>query len=317
MDSALAYRHPGYAASYNDSAEVLWLEHCDGWLVRRHIDGSSATDLANPYPLFCCKNLSAIDSDLIGLDTTTTASLVIRTDAFSQKQVSRRLTGFDNIFRFKTHYIARFDQPWRSFARRNCRRLAARAKLSFDFRRVEKPATRARVLWELNQVILKRRNATQEAQLSQETLATQLTLPGVTLFEAHDERGVQAAACFMEVGEYAYAHLLGSSNQARDRFVVYGLYGHALDYYQQRVQAIDFGGAVGINSCSQDGLSQFKQGWCNQTGISYLCCKILNRDLYQEICRRRDTEGSAFFPAYRSSITRHRLPSLHQRVNSR
>ena len=298
---ASAYQHSDYASSFDDGADSLYLEHCDGWLLRRQIDGTNFTDLANPYPMFSCKNLTAIDADINDLDTTSTISLVLRTDAFSEYDVSSKLPGFDQIRRFKTHQIANLDQPWRSFARRTCRRNAASAQTIFEIRRVGQPVNYAQHLWDLNQVVLKRRSAVQIMPLTQATLTAQLSLPGVSLFVARNQQGIQAIACFMEVGDYAYAHLLGASDESRSQSVIYGLYGCALDYYQERVQAIDFGGNAGLTEDNQDGVTRFKQGWCNQTRSSYLCCKILNRDLYQELCSRSGSEASSFFPAYRAA----------------
>ena len=300
MTSTLSYHHRDYAASFHDCVEPLHLKHCDGWLLRRQINDSRITDLSSPYPMFSCTNLSLITTDLAELDTTYTASMVLRTDAFKEAEVVGALSGFDEVRPFKTHHIANLDQPWRSYARRTCRRNAASAQNSFEIRHVEQPANYAGLLSDLNKIILQRHNIPPSNLLSKEELALQLALPGVSLFEARNEQGTQALACFMEVGDYAYAYLLGATVESRRQSVIYGLYGYALDYYQDKIHAIDFGSNAGTSDNSDDGLSQFKRGWCNQTMTSYLCGKILNSNLYQELCDQHNFKKTSFFPAYRT-----------------
>jgi hypothetical protein len=300
MESLKGYGHPGFAASFPNTVGTVHLKNSDGWLLRRYIDNSDLTDLVSPDPVFVCSDFSAIASDLQALNPEATASLIIRTDAFCESHIVADIGGFDEISHFKTHYIAQLDQPWRSFTRRSCRRYADRAKSLFAIRLVEAPVTLASKLFTLNQTMVERHMLLPQLGYSNHMLATQLALPGARVFEVRDQAATIAIACFMEVGEYAYAYLLGCSNEARSRFAIYGLYGCALDYYQNRVRAIDFGGNSGLVDNGQDGLSLFKKGWSNTTKTSYLCKKILNHDLYKNLCRDHCASDPSFFPAYRA-----------------
>ncbi len=298
---ATGYLHPDYARSFAGIGEPVRLEQAGGWLLRRPIAGGPRFDLAAPYPLFFCSDLSQLARDLEGLEVEGSGpvSAVFITDPFEDGSVTQVLAGFDLVTPFKSHYVAPLDRPWRSYCRKRHRRYARRARRELEICRVDDPASRAEIFWRLYRDLAGR--ASDLRRLSREIVAAHLRLPGLALFEAADASRVLGLASYMEVGDRAYAHLIAMSPEARRRFATHGLYAAALDYYQERAAAIDFGGNAGPADDPEDGLSRFKQGWTAEVRTAYLCGKILDREVYDSLCAAAGPAGSGYFPAYRAS----------------
>ncbi len=279
------------------------LERAGGWLLRRSIGGGPHWDLAAPYPLFFCRDLSRLAGDLEclgaeGLSGESPVSAVFVTDPFQDDLVAGALDGFDLVRPFKSHYVAPLDRPWRDFCRKRHRRYARRARRELEIGRVEDPASRAGIFWRLYRELAGGHRAAGMRRLSREIVAAHLRLPGLTLFEAADASRVLGLASYMEVEDRAYAHLIAMSPEGRRRFATHGLYAAALDHYQGRATAVDFGGNAGPADDPEDGLSRFKQGWTAEVRIAYLCGKILDRERYEALAV---DAGGGYFPAYRAN----------------
>ena len=61
------YLHPAYAASLGGFGRPWHLPNCGGWLLERPIAGSAACDATGCYPLFACRDWSALRADLQSL----------------------------------------------------------------------------------------------------------------------------------------------------------------------------------------------------------------------------------------------------------
>lgn len=294
-----------YAKSLHGNAQLIHLPHVDGWVVRRSFKGHGVaenitTDLSNPYPMFSCLNLQHIKDDIKILETSSDVSLTLRTDVFDEAIIPKIRSDFDFIRPFKTHYIAELSTPWREFASRNCRRYAAKAEASFQISRVMSPPDYAASLLKLNQTILKRVDVAFNVNLTEDILRQLLALPEVVLFDARNDDGLQGLALYMRYGDNVYAHTLGVTDQGRSDYAVYGLYGHALDYFQDNARAIDFGGNPGMAEDSENSIGSFKRAWSNKTQVSFICGKVLRPSLYEDLCQSRSVLQGDFFPAYRA-----------------
>ena len=61
------YAHRDYAASLVEFGRPRELPNCAGWILERGIPGSSAFDAMGCYPLFSCRDWSALPDDLEAL----------------------------------------------------------------------------------------------------------------------------------------------------------------------------------------------------------------------------------------------------------
>src|SRR5215471_9050975 len=58
------YSHPLYAQSLAQFGQPTHLSESGGWLLTRPIGATALSDAIGPYPLFCCANWMALESDL-------------------------------------------------------------------------------------------------------------------------------------------------------------------------------------------------------------------------------------------------------------
>lgn len=290
-----------YTNAFSINGNIVLLPRCNGSVLRRSIDDCERTDLTSPYPLFLCENLEEIPHDIDALKRESDVSLTLRTNIFDHEKLSEVKSTFDIVSPFKTHYVADLTTPWREFVSRRCRRYAAKAESFFEISVVDEASRYASLLMSLNQNILNRVSATSNPDLTLSVFQKLLKLPESVLIVARDEFGVQGLAFYLTSGDYVLAHTLGATDEGRAKSVVYGLYGHALDYFQDNMHMIDFGGNVGATDNTNSSLSAFKNAWSNHTQQSYICGKILDPDLYMQLSQRSRNSITNYFPRYRAN----------------
>lgn len=291
------YRQNGFAESLGTG---LYLENVKGSVLRRKIGTTGTHDVVNPYPVFACSNFANFEDDLTSLRVEGAIALTVRTDAFDEMNVLSTRDIWDWFKPFKTHFITDLTEPWRDTAARNAKRYEKRAREDFEFSLVSSPSEYAADLARLNEIILNRTQINKSAGLSVKTLEKQLNLRGVRLFKAEDSQGPQGLALFMKTDRKAYAYLLGATDEARSKHVIYGLYGYALDALSAEVDAVDFGGNPGPTDDLSNSVGLFKQLWTNRTATSYICGKIFNPEAYGKLCKDRPALSPNYFPAYRA-----------------
>ena len=286
----------GFAAALG---EAYRLEHANGWVLKRQIRDNGLFDLRSPYPNFAETDFAKINLDLKSLITEKKAvALTIRSDALSENDVVETKDHWDWFKEFKTHHITDLSSDWRASAARNALRYEKRARLTFQYGVVLEPITYAKELYDLNQIILKRTKAPIQSQLDLKALKQQLDLPGAVLIKAWNESGVQALGFFMQSKNRAYAYLLGSTDDARDDYVLYGLYSFALDLFSNRVTYVDFGSAPGIRDNIDHPVAKFKRLWTNKMAKSYICGKIIRKDIYSQLMDLSPIDHADYFPGY-------------------
>jgi hypothetical protein len=58
------YQSEAYARSLREFGTPLELPGCGGWLLQRTIPGEAQADAMGCYPVFACRNWSALEADL-------------------------------------------------------------------------------------------------------------------------------------------------------------------------------------------------------------------------------------------------------------
>ena len=280
--------------------EAYRLEHANGWVLKRQIRDDGLFDLRSPYPNFAETDFTKINLDLKSLIKEKKAvALTIRSDSLSESNVLTTKANWDWFKEFKTHYITDLSGDWRSSAARNALRYEKRARQTFEYEVTTTPLAFAKDLHDLNRIILQRTQGPTQSQLNIETLKQQIGLAGAVLIKASNGSGLQALGLFMQSKNRAYAYLLGSTNEARDDYVIYGLYGFALDLFSNRVTYVDFGGAPGMYDNFDHPVAKFKRLWTNKMAKSYICGKIIRKDIYGQLTDDAPIEHADYFPGYR------------------
>jgi hypothetical protein len=101
----------------------------------------------------------------------------------------------------------------------------------------------------------------------------------------------------------AYSHLAASTEAGYAAGAQYGLYYSAIrafrDGISPGVRWVQLGAGAGLSANADDGLTQFKKGWANDSRPAYFCGRILDPDRYAQFSRDAGVEKSSYFPAYR------------------
>jgi hypothetical protein len=92
----------------------------------------------------------------------------------------------------------------------------------------------------------------------------------------------------------AYSHLVASSERGYELRASYAVMDAAIRHYAD-FDVINLGGSAGPGD-RDDGLSQYKRGFCNATSPSWLATAILDDEAYDKLSGDKVTE---FFPSYR------------------
>jgi len=280
--------------------EAFQLERANGWVLKRQLGEDGGYDLISPYPSFAETDFAKINFDLASLMAEKKfVALTLRTDALSEAEVLSTKAHWDWFKTFKTHHITDLSIDWRTSAARNALRYEKRARQTFQYEVSSTPSDYAKELHHLNQTILQRTTGSIQSQIELETLKRQLGLLGAVLIKATYDSGLQALGLFMQSDNKAYAYLLGCTNDAREDYVLYGLYGFALDLFSNRVRYVDFGAGPGMRDNIDHPVAKFKRLWTNKMAKSYICGKIIRDDIYRQLTKTSPVDHPDFFPGYK------------------
>jgi lipid II:glycine glycyltransferase (peptidoglycan interpeptide bridge formation enzyme) len=101
-------------------------------------------------------------------------------------------------------------------------------------------------------------------------------------------------------GDVAYYHLGAYSARGYELAASFALFDRGLERFAAEGMAwASLGGGAGLDGTLEDGLTRFKRGWATATRTAYLCGRILQRRIYDELSAAR-SPGTPYFPAYRA-----------------
>jgi RimJ/RimL family protein N-acetyltransferase len=300
VDKSLAtgYLHPGHAASLAEFGTPRELPHCGGWLLERAIPGTEARDAMGCYPLFACRDWSALATDLENLEEEL-VSVALVADPFGDFDRALLEKCFDVALPFKQHFIADLREPLEAIASKHHYKYALKALKEIDVRVCPEPRELLDEWVALYRTLTERHALTGIRAFSRTAFARQLVLPGLVALRAERQGRAVAANLFFIQGETAYDHLTALSPEGYEHRASYALKWCALQHFRDKVRWIDWGGGAGAAANVFDGLTMFKRGWSQTTRPVYLCGRILDRTRYRQIARAKNLERSRWFPAYR------------------
>ena len=292
------YLNRRYAASFNAFGFPRELPRAGGWLLERQIPNSPYLDAMGCYPLFCCQNWTELQADL---DTHCEGlvSVALVADPFGEYTEDSLKRSFDSVIRFKEHFVVDLGKsaPVGSAHHRKSARLALG---HMDVHVAANPVDHLEDWVRLYDRLIYRHQLKGIKAFSRAAFRQQLSLPGVVLFLASRDGVVIGGNIWIVQNDVAYAHLLAMDNTGYELRAAYALTHTALEYMKQFARWANLGGNPGRGPRSGAGLSSFKAGWATETRTALLCGRILQPGRYAELTRRTGTEGSSYFPAYRS-----------------
>ena len=301
-EAASGYLHPAYAASLAAYGEPRLLPHSAGWILEREIDGAGARDAMGCYPLFACRDWSALARDFDALEGRL-VSLAVVTDPFGDYSPPDLERSFPDIARpFKEHFVVDLSRPAKEFVHAHHQRSARKSLERLTVERADDPAPFLDEWTELYSTLVARHEIKGLTAFSRESFAKQLAVPGLTMLRAVNEegRGVGATLWYAQNG-VGYYHLGAYSDEGYEMRASFALFQHALEYFAATgLGWLSLGAGAGASGDGTDGLTRFKRGWATGTRTAYFCGRIFDRTRYSELARARGASASNYFPLYRA-----------------
>ncbi len=297
--SATGYLHPWYAQTLSAIGRSRALDASGSWFLERAIPGEELRDGVGCYPLFCCRNWSALADDISGL-AGELVSFTIVTDPFGDFTRDDLGRAFDVIRPYKRHYVTNLGAASDIPRTRRHRRNTTAARRSIAVHRVADPEALGAEWVQLYASLVTRHRLRGLHAFSPACLVGQLRVPGLRMFAATAGAELVGLHLWYVQGGVAYAHLGATSARGYALRASYALYAFALQELRCEVRWLALGASAGVHpSTAGDGLTRFKVGWATGTRQSYLCGRVLQRDAYDRLARVGGGADSGYFPCYR------------------
>ena len=298
---ASGYAHPAYVASLAEWGAARLLPRSGGWLLERPIAGQPLRDAMGPYPLFACRDWTALGDDLESIGRSL-VSVALVADPFGPPDAEVLRRCFDRVVALKQHFVVDLGLPPGSGVDRHHRRSARLALREVRVDRVEDPPGFAPEWWELYQRLIDRHAIRGLPAFSRAALTLQLGVPGITVLRARREGETVGATLWYRQGDVIYYHLGAYTDAGYQTRASFALFWTALEWFTAAgARWLDLGGAAGAGRpADDDGLARFKRGWSTVERTAYFCGRVFDAEAYQRLTGGRDPSGAPYFPAYRA-----------------
>ncbi len=294
------YLNPLYAESLAEFGTPRELPHSGGWVLTRKIPGSAYCDAMGCYPIFSCRDWTGLEADLDELRPEF-VSLAMVADPFGNhdRRLLRRCFP-DVVLRYKDHFVVDLSAPLHRTVSVHHRRNAEKALKSLEVRTCPTPMKMASTWQALYATLVKRHEIRGIAAFSEASLGAQLSVPGLTAFEAVHAGRTVGMLLWYTSGSVAYYHLGAHNEVGYSHLASFGLFWHAVEHFAgQGLRWLDLGAGAGVAE-TNGGLTRFKRGWSTGTRPALFCGRIFEHSAYRTIARRTgNAETTDYFPAYR------------------
>lgn len=294
------YKHANYAYAFSDLGEPIQLPRSKGWLLRREIPGTSWYDAMGCYPFFTSNNWEALSKDLESIkESCLTVTMV--TDPFgdfSKTTLSGAFT--DHLIRFKKHHVIDLSYPIESYVSNHHRRNAFKALQNVSVIQCERPDLFVEQWMQLYGHLIQKRAIKGMLSFSKNIFSKMLRVPGATLFKAATRQDTVCMQIWYEQDGVAHYHLGASSPLGYSLKAAFAVFWMAISHFAEKgLKWVGLGSGAGLHDDPGDGLNRFKKGWANSYRFVYLGGRVLNQELYRELCKLKGGEPSNYFPLYR------------------
>ncbi len=297
--SIAGYASRQYAESLAEFGDLVELPASGGWLLARPIPDADARDGMGCYPLFACRDWSAVGDDLATLaDRLVCASLV--TDPFTDASAEQLHAAFPDVcYPYKQHYVCDLSLPLDRVTPSHHRRNIRKALAAVEVRQAP-PNGDALADWiGLYDNLVRRHAITGIARFSPRSFQRQFQSPGFIAFAAFEHRECCGMTLWYAAGEAAYYHLAAYSDRGYELGASFALFWTAFTHFAKvGIRWVALGAGAGATA-ADSGLTRFKQGWATATRPVYFCGRILQPAAYRELTAHIPP-GSNYFPAYRA-----------------
>ena len=273
--------------------------NCGGSILVSPIPGDFSFDGRGCYPLFCCRDWSRLEKDLKEVSGEL-VSLVFVADPFGEYEEELLKGCFpDLVIPYKEHFVVDLALPFEDSLSGHHARNVRKALKLVDVEYCREPDEFADEFIMLYAELKKRHKIQGIAAFSKDSLRKQLRVPGLKMFRGVEKKETVGIILFYVQDDVAYYHLGVYSEKGYETRASYALFANALGYFATRLRWVNLGAGAGVYCDGNDGLTRFKKGWATGSRTAFICGRIFNRALYDDLCRRRGIVGDDFFPLYR------------------
>jgi hypothetical protein len=296
---ATGYQSLDYVASLQEFGRPFSLPLSGGFLLERVISGTADTDVMGPYPLFCCRDWSALATDLAELEDRI-VSVMLVTDPFGPDQPAALASAFSHgLVRYKDHHVIDLEIPLDQSVCPHHRRNVRKALSGLTVEELADPSQHLATWCRLYDDLIHRHHLTGMNRFSPKAFGLQFTVPGLAAFRAVDDDGETVGMVLWYCqGEVGYYHLAAYSPRGYKTKASYALFWEGANRLRDRLRWLSLGAGAGVTCTGNDGLTRFKKGWSPLVRPTYLGRHVASPGRYAELCR--GLTASDFFPAYRS-----------------
>ncbi len=293
------YQNSQYAASLMHLGTPYALMGSGGWLLARSVPGTDLQDLMGPYPLFACRNWSALHQDLAQVAERFVCAYLV-TDPFGDYAPAALQQCFTDVCRpFKQHVVVDLQRAPLAGMSSHHHRYARKALRHVQVEICEEPARDLSTWVDLYENLVARRGIRGVAAFSDESFARQLQVPGLVSMRAIRGDATVGMVLWYLQGSVGYYHLGAYSEAGYQVWASFGIFRAAIEYFSGRLEWLNLGGAAGARTPASDGLARFKSGWSTARRTAYFCGRIFNRAAYHHLVAAHAPDGN-YFPAYRA-----------------
>jgi hypothetical protein len=292
------YGHPAYARSLGEFGTPRALPRSGGFLLERRIPGSDRRDGMGPYPLFACRDWSALGADLDEV-CRDLVSVAVVPDPFGAHDPALLGQAFDVVRPFKDHFVYDLSVPATRALTKHHRYYVKQARAEISVEPSPDPPAFLEDWMELYGTLVERHGLRGIKAFSLEAFREQLAIPGIVVLRATREARTVGAHLWYVSGEVAYSHLMAQNAAGYESGAAYALYAAAIEHFASRVAWLDLGAGAGV-AMGSEGLAQFKRGFATGIRPAFFCGRIVDREAYAALSAEAGSHpGEPYFPAYR------------------
>ena len=294
------YGSAEFVASLPDMGTPYQLPRSGGWVLERPVPGTDRLDAIGPYPLLCCRDWGGLTDDLAEVGTRWVSLTAVADPLAEVDEEGLRRAFPDLALPFKRHWVVDLPRDAETFMHPNHRRKARRALERITVEEAASPAEWVDEFLRLFGVLRSRLGLKGVRAFTPETLTSQLTAPGASVWRARRDGHTVSMILWYVDGRRAWQHLGASDPRGYEVYASFGLFRASIEAFATRgLRALHLGGGVGTGE-EEDGLGRFKRGWATGTRPAWLCGRVFDRETYAQLdTATLGTGPERYFPAYR------------------
>ncbi len=158
------YGHHQYALCLSEFGEPIYLDRCNGWILKQKIPETNLFDGRGCYPLFTCEKWNRLEEDLSNIKDLICVYMVL--DPFGDYTIEQLNEWFHVVIPFKHHYILYLNKEYKNSISKHHKRNINKSYKNLEIEFCRKPLIYLDSWIELYSTLIVRHNIKGIAQFS-------------------------------------------------------------------------------------------------------------------------------------------------------